>query len=516
MLTKKTAILQAIAFLLCINSYTQTITPDPNTNLFCPGTIYTFTVVLPTGQFASTLNVNGVSVQTSANGITYNTKPAIVNSGPTNITYPNGSTTRFTFTGSFYDDNTPQSFQVYYVIGGVNNYANFIFTKIESFLVPYGSISTPAPSPSSITAPRCQVNSFPVSFSNVSLTNNIPGTPNQITTATQYQYQLPNGWSIGGVTSTGSNWITSSNNVTVTSELSNGDGGYIYIRAVNPCDASLVTGPQGQIAISRPAPGLSISGPTNICSGTADFTINGMPTGSSVAWSVSDPSQASITAGASSPTVTVSRVGTANSVMTLTATVTHCTFTYPVTYSIELGTPPPNPITVLLVDPAIGRIQVMTDPPLKSATSYNWYKDGVLQTISHGSAAQIPITIGLCDVGYGIEVEAISTCGTSSRTYQGVYVPPCPSAAPSSFVVSPNPANNAVIVTANETSSGNSDVKDIQEIKIFDMQGNLKKLQKFNKTKSVTISVSDLKTGNYIIEISGGGYKENKHLSIKK
>ncbi len=108
--------------------------------------------------------------------------------------------------------------------------------------------------------------------------------------------------------------------------------------------------------------------------------------------------------------------------------------------------------------------------PVPGATTYNWYKNGVLHTTHHGTFAQIPITRNLCNVSYSISVEAINACGTSAKTYKNVYVPPCGD----SYVVSPNPANNDVTVSADESKLQDTNNKTFDEVQIYDLQGNVK------------------------------------------
>lgn len=370
------------------------------------------------------------------------------------------------------------------------------------------------PNQGTITVPRCQTTSFPVSFSNVQWGANFESPTMCFGTITTYEYQLPTGWMLNGTTSTGSNWIAGSNSVMITPNLSNGDGSVIRIRPTNSCGTGLQNGQApGQIPISRPAPALSITGSQDyICNGSsATYTISGVPGGATVQWSVSNTSEATITAGGNTNTVTVTKTGTGNTTITLTATVTHCSpFVYTRTYDISLGIPQPNPIVEVLVDPYIGKIQVESTPALPGAT-YNWYKDGVQVIGQHGSVATIPIRKNVCAVGYGIEAEAINGCGTSARTYKGVYVPPCDGY----YAAFPNPASSEVTVAKNEKSK-NADAKPIEIVRVYDLQGNLKKQQKYNRVKSVSLNVSQLPDGMYYVEVVSGTYKERIQLLIQK
>lgn len=211
--------------------------------------------------------------------------------------------------------------------------------------------------------------------------------------------------------------------------------------------------------------------------------------------------------------VSVSRIGSGSGSIDLIPTYTYsgCSTNVSFPKPITVGTVKPNAINVLLIDPYIGKIQVEIEPII-GATSYKWYKDGVLQSTSYGTFAQIPITRNRCAVGYGIEVEAINPCGTSLRTYKGVYVPPCDNF----FIASPNPASSEVTVTSNENNILNADTKTIEEVRIYDLSGNLKWIQKFAKANAVKLDLSKLPTGTYFLEIFCGTYKERQQLMIQK
>src|SRR5690606_38722047 len=82
----------------------------------------------------------------------------------------------------------------------------------------------------------------------------------------------------------------------------------------------------------------TLSGPSPLCtSGT--YTVSGLPTGATVTWSAS-PSSA-VTFSGSGSTRTVTRAGTFNGKVTLTATITGLCGTYTVSKEVQLGTPTP-------------------------------------------------------------------------------------------------------------------------------------------------------------------------------
>ena len=222
-----------ILFISNLASFSQTISPTEN-NEFCPNVEYLFTVTLPSGSsnpFLSATNNASITVQ-----------PAV------------GSTTNFTFKAKFFDDNATQSFILNW---SPNGSKTFSFNKIKS-LRNYSSYSKISANPFSITAQRCQIQSFNISFNNVQYGNGITNVGGYGNVST-YQYLLPVGWKLGNTTSTGA-WMAGGNNVTVTSDLATGDGSYIQVRPTNTeCGLTLKEGPPTLIGISRPEPTLTIT-----------------------------------------------------------------------------------------------------------------------------------------------------------------------------------------------------------------------------------------------------------------
>jgi len=213
-------------------------------------------------------------------------------------------------------------------------YPNFI--KIKSL---YNSTScTTIPNQPAVSVPLCQIKNIPVSFSNVPWGMS----PNDdcFGTISSYEYLLPVGWKIGNTVSDGSSWIPEGNSVTVTSDLSHGANGYIQFRPRIDCAGGLLNGTTpGVIPILRTGPNMTITGSTDyICSGSTNYTVNGLPPGATVQWNLSDYTNAQIGCGSCS-TVTVTRNTTVDVSVVLTATVTDC-ITYPaITKTIRLGKP---------------------------------------------------------------------------------------------------------------------------------------------------------------------------------
>jgi len=488
-----------LLFLILSLNFTraQSVTPSIS-NEYCPNVNYAFTFSV-TGQFGYVF-VSPVAYAT------------ILSQGPSPSYDQNTNTTSYSFTLKFFDVPQNQVIKVQYAVDNtVTNKpeVNFTFDHVKSIS---SDRFISGLTPTSKTVQRCQIESFTVSLSTIKFKN--------MTTSTEfgqiqdYQYAVPAGWTVNGSVSSGLNdWKIGGTSASITTDLSTGDGSSILVRAYNSCAPSLNPGPTSAIPISRPAPNLTVSSTQDyICSGSANYTLNGMPTGSTVQWTVSNSTEASIAAGGTSPTVTVSRVGTGNMVITLTATVTHCTFTYTVTHDISLGVPPPNPIDVLLIDYTSGKLQVQSEPSIPGSTDYRWYKDGVLQTIYHSTFAQIPITRDRCDVGYGITVTETNGCGTSTATYNGVYVP-CDGFY---YSISPNPASNNMTISAGANKMKSAENQTFEEVRIYDLQGTLRKQQTFHAATSASVDVSSLTAGTWVIEIINANYKEKHQLLIQR
>lgn len=254
---------------------------------------------------------------------------------------PGGTT--ITFKGKFGDANQKQTFRIYF--SDNTNYP-FDFKKIKSLF--YGTTCTPIqPNVSQITAARCQVVNTAISFSNVQWSTNFESPTLCFGSVAEYEYQLPANWKIGTFTSTGSNWYAGGNSVTVTSDLSSGNGGVVTIRPANTaCGTGLTNGASQavNIPVTRPAPSFTFTNSAyQICSGlNGVYTINGMPAGSTVLWSVTNTdgtptTLAQISGSNTNPTVTVAANATTAGLIKITATVTHCTYIYTPSQTLQIG-----------------------------------------------------------------------------------------------------------------------------------------------------------------------------------
>ncbi|MGV3530551.1 MAG: T9SS type A sorting domain-containing protein [Flavisolibacter sp.] len=83
------------------------------------------------------------------------------------------------------------------------------------------------------------------------------------------------------------------------------------------------------------------------------------------------------------------------------------------------------------------------------------------------------------------------------------------------FSLSPNPAGTDVLISNSEATAENHN-RTFDEVRIYDMQGYMKKKQSFGKVKSGKLDVSTLPLGVYLVEIKSGSYIEKQQLIIKR
>ena len=457
---------------------------------------------------------------------------SVINGSSITLTPPLNSGSTFTFKGKFLDANQTQIFKVDYSNNG-NQSKQFTFKKIKSlfFGTPYARIN---PTPSSIVAQRCLIQNFSISFAPVKFGNPFEVSQPGYGDIQSYEYLLPLNWKLGNSTSTGA-WLASGNNVTVTSDLSTGDGGSIQIRPINTqCGVGLAVGQAIQIPISRPEPQISITAPQGviICAGgSANFTLGNIPVGATVLWTYTSNTGGVVSlVNRTSPTVTVNNTNNGNARITLIGTVTDCITSYPRQVEIGLGTGV-NTVsyTMLNVGCVSNRAYFYANViPVNGATNYAWYakdlstpnnpfvyKDGGFDFYN------IDFPLGGSDRNYTVYVDVTTPCGnvTSNMGEGTFYAPSCLGGGGGArFAVSPNPTKNHVIITLLD-KEGNLEKekgKNILEIQISDKLGNKVLVRKLSSNqKVVDIDITNLKIDNYFIKIWNGESWLSSQISKK-
>ena len=502
-----------VAIIVTMSTFAQSISPAVTAE-FCPNVNITFSVTLPRIADNSTPNV-----------ASWTNTPILV-SGVSNLVNTSTQTT-FTFVGNFRDVNINQVFRVTYVTTtNPNAVQDFQFKRIKSLF--YSSVSTAFPpcnvikpnQTQPVVFPRCQVASTTISFPNIQWFTNFETPELCFGTVTDYEYQLPANWSIGGFPSNGSNWIAGGNSVVITSDLSTGDGADIKIRASNKtCGIGLfANGPVSTVRISRPEPTLIISSnPQNyICNinGTTNLTISGMPTGSTVQWALpSGNTNAQIVGCSTCPTITVQKLNNANTTVVVTATVTHCSYTYTRTFLLTLGkgAESTNFLSLNVTCEYTSRWTTYfygSCVEIPNAISYDWYTKDLSNAsnpyVFKGSTNSIDFPLRLSNRYYEIKLVTTTPCG---QLVQGeeIFAPNCTNGGNAKISLSPNPAvNTLTIQTIDDRDLSTDFINNISEIIISDKLGNDLIKKKFTASKVFSLQINSLKPGLYILRAWNG------------
>jgi len=305
------------------------------------------------------------------------------------------------------------------------------------------------------------------------------------------------------------------------------------------------------VVVNDPAPTLiKVNGGTALCPQTTmTYVLTNLSCGATVNWTVNQSGLTSGSIGVSpnsnSVTLTNFTPGATGSVSLSYSVTTNCS---PKTGSVSITVAPPVPGTPTIMstmypdDPyypyvcpgQVGGWQVAWTP---NAWGFNWdYDINLFDYIGGGPPGgnlmlkpKTGYTVGV------VYAQATSPCGSSDWAHFVVPAPPSwycagigyrratderyrPDSA--AYTLSPNPARDHLTITVKnnvmtadaKTGPGNF----ITEVRIYDLLGRVRKLQRFNKVTSAYITLTDLQTGVYFVEIASGAGKARKNLFITK
>jgi hypothetical protein len=274
-------------------------------------------------------------------------------------------------------------------------------------------------------------------------------------------------------------------------------------------DVSLTNGPAtGQTALP------TISGPDQVCSTGATFTLNNAPAGATVTWTAS----ANITPrSGSGTTATVSAVAYTEGEGTITFVIAGgCTST--LNRTVQVGVMynssdyPVGGPTSVSCDQEVG----YSTNQLSAATNYQWfwpsgwnYVSGqgtrylTVKTPSFSSSGQVGVRVATaCDPG-----GSAATLNVSTSCSGGL------------FALYPNPADSYVEIAPDETKPDNQAAGQDFEVVINDnfAQEKLRaKTLKEAKEKKLKLDVTSLSPGIYVVQIIHAGGVEQKQLEIMR
>ena len=266
---------------------------------------------------------------------------------------------------------------------------------------------------------------------------------------------------------------------------------------------------------------IQLTGNNPVCNSNTFFSLSPVPNGIPVNWSVSSNLQivSSSTAGAT--------VKAINSTVQGNGFVTATVGTRVITKNVWIGIPSvPSSILGFCCNgkefgsESIYEFTVRANN--QGVNQFNWLVAG--GTILEGQGTNTIIVktakvTGSNKVYFDVSARVGNSCGWSSYLWRSGYV--TSGVGPAIFSVYPNPTDNEVTISVadiqaiSETDATNEAIS-VGEVKIYDFFGSVKKVKKTNSDqKSITINVSDLQKGTYLILINRGTITESHKLIIE-
>lgn len=256
------------------------------------------------------------------------------------------------------------------------------------------------------------------------------------------------------------------------------------------------------------APEITISTEVICTSGTATMDVAAEAT--NVTWQLSPSNMFSATSG-NGKVATITRTSGANGKGKITYTFQMPSGeTFTAEKEILVGTQVPGTIFIQMDAPP--RRFTATIDNVPTATSYNWYLDGVLNTTYHGTSAIFNRKSPYCGKWYGVSVEAINNCGTSARTSGLAVEPGCFFL----LLLSPNPTGSETTVEL-VSEKGEEIEPDVSwDLEVYDPGQQLKVKQAGVKGKSAKLNTSGWKDGVYIVRATYNGNVFTDRLIVRR
>ena len=269
-----------------------------------------------------------------------------------------------------------------------------------------------------------------------------------------------------------------------------------------------------------------ISGPGGLCGGgSTTYTINNLSCGANVTWSLSPGADGTLST-TTGPTTTLTTSNQPKN-MSLIANITGGCIDKTVSYGVSVIAKPTNPGIDGEINCVDGRIVVPSTiyASSQNATDYFWSwrspSGSTGTSTEHGGELVKKFTLGT----WTVYCYATNGCGQSETDEYQFTVNKCGGFAAAaeredvSVAVSPNPATNVVVITANTSNSAIQvpDKTDIREVRIIDKAGRLLRKQSFPAgTTRATINVEGFKSDIYILQIGDGKTFKTRKINISR
>ena len=417
-------------------------------------------------------------------------------SNPTSTSSTTYTIPQFTITG-----NNVYPYLIVWASGGRSNLALDVLYVSKVVITPTTAASfNITPSPTTISCGQIT----PVTF-----TANGTNVPPGATISYIWNLGVNNGWQYGGAAA-GATITTTTNILTLTptcgSALSNVSATVTVNGTANNANSS-------SILIVQPS--YSISGNSSICSGTSNYTINGLVCNSSLAWTPPLSSLGSLSSLTTSPT-TLTYGGTSGN-FNLTANVTSCGVSTPVTLPIHVGAYTSANYTLTSTNSPDG--QPLNWCPNQSysfvigggnpASNYSWtiptgwttlYNGGYMVVLKSPSSTYPPTG--------NVSVSFTEPCGTTITASKFVANSSNCSSNDPRFKVYPNPFSNYINVEVDLTYPNNSNTH-IVGIQLLNPYGTIVYSQNFpnspgNFYQGYQFPIYNLAPGQYTLRVYDG------------
>lgn len=291
----------------------------------------------------------------------------------------------------------------------------------------------------------------------------------------------------------------------------------------------------------------SISGPANVCS-SAEYVLTGLSSPGNITWNGSQLNLASLTPGPNN-NVTVTKTTSSSGPFTLSAALNNaCDNSAPtITKAIHIGTPylvqnaystsynafneDPRNNPPVAWNQVCNLQQITTSVLSYGGSSISWDRVYANPTNTHWEVTNNNVNFYFWGVGQQaiFRASTSNSCGSSSLYFPFMSINCTTDPCEESLKVTPNPANAMIMIppppppcesAARAAKAGASTTAasyEIQQVKVYDLNGVLKLTKKIAKgTVNIQVDVSGLKEGVYFIETSNGVSTRRKMFMVKR
>jgi hypothetical protein len=368
--------------------------------------------------------------------------------------------------------------------------------------------------PASYTKANCSVKT-PITFST-------PG----LSCATGYAWNVPSGWTVGGVVSSGSNYFSTGLTTSITVTPNGDNAGTVQVRASLNCSLFVL----GSLVIpfdnSAPAPVFAANNPVCLpLGGSATYSASGYP---EYDWYVvSGPSTGGLLVNGVANTSAASPVHTTTGSVTITAPSAgfsgslfvrsrqrFCVSSY-IQKDITIGGPGGVQISSgYSCIPQGSTISVSGSAV--NATSYNWVVSSPFMLVGSPGSSYIYIQGPSYYANGTVQMSASNACGTNYSNVLNITT-----CNPGGVAVnaSPNPANQVLSVTLEKGDQALTQETDPQalpayDIKLYDKYNQLRK-SGTTKAGKLDLDTSQLPEDTYFLITTKGKEIIKKQIVIK-